>query len=69
MTDEPARDLLDSMRDRYGRELALGCSKVAHRDLGFCSLCVPPADRNRDFGILTELSGWRLLAMAERGFE
>lgn len=44
--------------DVGARPLSLGCSTVAHRDLGFCSSCATVA---------WELDGWRLLAMAERG--
>jgi hypothetical protein len=38
----------------------LGCSLVAHRDLGFCAGC-------RGYDTSQELIAWRILAMRERG--
>lgn len=67
VVDAPAARMLAEMTERYGRPLTWGHSKVAHRDLGFCSHCVPPSPRNSDFGMATELSGWRLHSMATRG--
>lgn len=64
--DPIAREHLEQIAARHGRPMRLGCSTVAHRDLGFCAACVPDSGQER-FGAATELSGWRLLAIAERG--
>lgn len=65
-TDSTARQMLDDYARRHSGGLRLGCSLVAHRDLGYCSNCVSPHDGER-VGVDRELAGWRLLAMAERG--
>ncbi len=66
MADTSARRMLDGYAARHGTPPILGCSLVAHRDLGFCSGCRSPYDGQRN-GPERELAGWRLLAMAERG--
>ena len=48
-------------QERFSTHPRLGCSLVAHRDLGFCAAC------QRDDGDLREIAGWRSLAMVERG--
>jgi len=79
--DPRSRQMLADYTARYARPLALAHSTVAHRDLGFCSLCVRAAveDGTADdghpitdpggFPARVELSAWRLLAMAERGMD
>jgi hypothetical protein len=66
VTDNPSRQMLDAYAARHGGPPLLGCSLVAHRDLGYCSGCRSPHDGKCN-GADRELSGWRLLAMAERG--
>jgi hypothetical protein len=61
-----ARQMLNAYAARHGAPPVLGCSLVAHRDLGYCSGCRSPHDGQRN-GADRELAGWRLLAMAERG--
>ena len=61
----PARAALESYRACYAHPARLGCSLVAHRDLGFCTGCL-----RADDGVCAadlELAAWRLLAAAERG--
>lgn len=60
-----AAKTLAELRERYGREPRLGCSLVAHRDLGYCAHC--PSPDMYTPSIDREVAGWRLLAMAERG--
>lgn len=63
--DPLARQRLTEYAARHGRPLGLGHSTVAHRDLGYCSACV--REGGREDGAVYELTGWQLLAMAERG--
>jgi hypothetical protein len=66
--DAQSRRMFEDFSARHRRPASqLGCSLPAHRDLGFCALCIGQAHRNREFGRSTEIAGWRLLAMAERG--
>lgn len=59
--DALSAQMLNQYRARHGSAPArLGCGLVAHRDLGFCSAC-------HEHGSSGEVTGWRLLAMAERG--
>lgn len=67
MGDDTSRRLLDDYAKRHGTAARLGCSTVAHRDLGYCSGCLSPHDDGKTVGAARELAGWRLLAMAERG--
>ena len=60
-----AAKTLAELRKQYGREPRLGCSLVAHRDLGYCAHC--PSPDMYTPSIDREIAGWRLLAMAERG--
>lgn len=53
-----ARTMLDAYAATNRTYTRLGCDLTAHRDLGFCAVCRTAP---------TELLGWRLLAMAERG--
>lgn len=55
-----AAEQLAEMRAAYGTEPRLGCDLAAHRDLGFCAHCPVGSVR-------IEVTGWRLLALAERG--
>lgn len=64
--DSTSRRMLTDFAARHGAEPGLGCSLVAHRDLGMCSACKSPHDGQRN-GAKRELACWRLLAMAERG--
>jgi hypothetical protein len=65
---EPSRRLFEALKTRYAQPIRLGCNTVAHRDLGFCSGCAVPGKKAADeIGPLMELSGWRLMAIAERG--
>jgi hypothetical protein len=68
MPDEPSRHLLEALKVRYAHPIRLGCSTVAHRDLGFCSACVVPSKAADTIGRMIENSGWRLMAIAERGY-
>jgi hypothetical protein len=63
---DTARQMLENYAARHGAQPVLGCSLVAHRDLGFCSNCRSPHDGQRN-RMEREIAGWRLLAMAERG--
>lgn len=67
MPDEPSRRLLDALKVRYAQPIRLGCSTVAHRDLGFCAGCAVPGKAADEIGPLIELSGWRLMSLAEKG--
>jgi hypothetical protein len=64
-----AADALAAYTRRYARPLQLGCCDVAHRDLGFCAVCLATvrADVLTSFPAATEAAAWRLLAIAERG--
>lgn len=64
--DPTSRQMLEGWAARHGAPPALGCSLVAHRDLGLCSACRSPYDGKRN-DPEREMAGWRLLAMAERG--
>jgi hypothetical protein len=58
------RDHLDRLTAEVGsRPIQLGCVTVSHGRFGFCSVCVGRAE-GPDAGAGTELSAWRLLAMA-----
>jgi hypothetical protein len=58
--DSRSAQMLADFRKRHAHPPRLGCGLVAHRDLGFCSAC-------HKHGSSGEITGWRLLAMAERG--
>lgn len=63
---ETAAWQLADMRARLERDPGLGCSLVAHRDLGFCSHCPVPYDDGTQ-GWRREIAAWRLLSMAQEG--
>lgn len=65
--DDVSRRMLAGMAARHGRQPRLGCSTIAHRDLGFCARCIDSPSGDPRLGASYELSGWRLLAMAQRG--
>lgn len=58
----PAEKVAEQIEQRrvYARPPRLGCSLVAHRDLGYCGECHPHGPRG-------ELTGWQLLSMRLRG--
>lgn len=60
MGNAKAAEQLEEMRGTHMCPPRLGCELAAHRDLGFCAAC---ADGGKD----TELMGWRLRALANRG--
>lgn len=64
-----ARRHLSSLAAMYGRPAGPGHSEVAHRDLGYCCACVHSAEPRAAayVPVATEVSGWRLLAMIDRG--
>lgn len=67
VVDQSAQALLANLTKRWGKPPRLGCSTVAHRELGFCAGCFDRNVNDPRLGTAHELSGWRLLAMAERG--
>lgn len=64
--DTRSANVLADLRADYSREPRLGCSLVAHRDLGFCASCIRTPDPYTK-PVDVELTGWHLLAMAQRG--
>lgn len=55
------------VRERGGapREVELGCWKISHDRLGFCSSCVQTLRDGGPSGTGLEALGWRLLALRE----
>jgi hypothetical protein len=60
-----AREHLNALTEEYAHPARLGCELSAHRDLGFCAMCARPGASR--LAQDTELMGWRLLAIAQRG--
>lgn len=67
--DPLVRRFLQEYTGRFTGPMRWGCSAVAHRDLGFCVPCLRDAQPGRPahYAAATELTAWRLLAMAQRG--
>jgi hypothetical protein len=59
-----ATGLLRGLTELYAQPPGIGCNTAAHRDFGFCALCVARTKPQLmpTFGISTELAAWRLLA-------
>lgn len=65
-----AREDLAAWSAQWAGPPTIGHELAAHRDLGFCAACVRGrwTDGTSDgYGQAQELTGWRLLALAERG--
>lgn len=68
MTTDEQRAAIDREMELFRRlagaprDVQLGCTRVSHDRLGYCTVCTPPQPKGE---LPLELLSWRLLALRE----